>query len=205
MKIIKSRYLGFCSGVKLCVSKVEKILNSGLEKKVFSLGEIIHNEEEMMRLKNLGLNVIKNLDEIPQNEKCFLVIPAYGIEKERFATLKKYNNVDIIDGTCKIVKNLQTIIKTYSEKGYNVIMLGDINHPEVKSSVSYVNPDVKKIVINSYEETDNINFSYDSKIVLVSQTTKEFSIFEKISDILKSKYTGLEVINNIFKETVFRE
>ncbi len=202
-EIIFSKYTGFCSGVKRCINLTEREILKN--KKVFALGELVHNEQEIKRLSSLGLITINNIQEINTKEdNSVLVIRAHGIEKNILEEInKKIKN--FINGICPIVEKNQKIVYEYSNKGYNIIIYGDIEHPEIKALISYINPDVKYFTINSIEETKKLNFLPKDKILLIAQTTKEIKEYEKIIESLKKRFKDLKISYSICKETILRE
>lgn len=200
MKIILSKCIGFCSGVNRCINLTQQVLNKN--KEVYSLGQLLHNEQEMNRLKTLGLKPVDTISKIKKNS-C-IIIRTHGIEKDTFEKLNKKNFI-IIDGTCPIVKRNQKLAIEYSNKGYNIIVYGDINHPEIKALISYINPKVKFFIINSLEEIDEINLNKKSNVVLIGQTTKELLQYQTIAKVLKKKFCNIKVLDTICKETINRE
>lgn len=203
VEIIISKYAGFCSGVKRCIDIAEEEIRKN--KKVFALGDLLHNEEEIKRLNSLGLITISSIEEINEknNSNSTLIIRTHGIEKNILEILnKKIKNY--IDGTCPIVKRNQKIVSQWSNKGYNVVIYGNIQHPEIKALISYINPKVKYFIINSAKEVENLNFSSEDKILLIAQTTKETNEYNKIIEKFK-KFKNLKISYSICKETILRE
>ncbi len=200
MKIILSKCIGFCSGVNRCVRLTEQLLKK--HSRVYAIGQLLHNDQEMNRLKKLGLITVDNPGEIKDNSCA--IIRTHGIEKSFLKKIKE-SNKEIIDGTCPIVKKNQRLAIEYSQKRYNIIIYGDIKHPEIKALLSYINPDVKTVIINSEEEAQKININRDSKIILIAQTTKELKKYKTIAKILKQKFNNLCVLDTICKETITRE
>lgn len=204
-EIIVSKYCGFCSGVKRCVSLVENKLKENKEKrKVYSTGELLHNFYEMKRLENLGLNVIydiKNIKDIA--EDSIVIIRTHGIEKQIYEYLDKKKNIEIFDGTCPIVKKLQKIVKEYSKKGFNVIIFGNSEHPEIRALITYIDKNVDFVIIDSEKKAKEVEISQPA--ILVSQTTKQQKKYKQIIEILKKKYKDIKIFDTICKETILRE
>jgi len=201
MQIIVSKHIGFCSGVKRCVKLAEEYINKGY--KVFAYGELLHNEKEIERLKKLGLEVIEDIEELKKiNENVVLVIRTHGIENNIYEEICKLENITIIDGTCPIVKKNQNIINEWTNKGYDAIIYGNIQHPEIKALVSYIAPNTRYYIINSSNEIENINLS--DKMILIAQTTKETQEYDKIIEKLK-KFSNIKIFYSICKETISRE
>lgn len=201
VNIILSEQIGFCSGVKRCIKLAEDILkeNSG---KVYAFGELLHNSEEMERLKKNGMVVVEDVSKV--EEGSYVIVRAHGLGKNVLEEMEK-KNIRIIDGTCPIVKRNQKLAMEYSSKGYNIIIYGDINHPEIKALLSYITPKIKIFVIKSLEEIDTINFDTSSRVVLIGQTTKELNHYRLIAEKLKEKFNNIVVLDTICKETILRE
>ncbi|MFQ3675742.1 MAG: 4-hydroxy-3-methylbut-2-enyl diphosphate reductase [Endomicrobiia bacterium] len=200
MKIILSKCIGFCSGVNRCVKLTQNLLDK--KNKVYALGQLLHNSQEMDRLKNLGLKIVDKISTIKKDAN--VIIRTHGIEKNVLDKLIK-KKVNVIDGTCPIVKRNQKLAIEYSNKGYNIIIYGDINHPEIKALVSYTNPEVETFIINSIDEIDTITIYKGSGIVLIGQTTKELEQYKTIAKMLKKKFHNIKILDTICKETIIRE
>ncbi|MEN3013675.1 MAG: 4-hydroxy-3-methylbut-2-enyl diphosphate reductase [Endomicrobiia bacterium] len=203
-EIMISKYCGFCSGIKRCILLVEKELNA--KKRVYAFGELLHNFQEMERLKIMGLNVISDINQLKDlTEDITLIIRTHGIEKHFYDELKKEKKITLIDGTCPIVKRNLTIAEDFSNRGFNLIIYGTITHPEIKALVSYINSKTNYKVIDSEEEIEKISFNNGNNFVLMSQTTKQQKNFKKIAEILKRKYKKIKILDTICKETILRE
>lgn len=203
-RIVVSKHIGFCSGVKRCISFVEEELKKS--KKVYAFGELLHNRQEIERLEKLGLKIINSIEEIKKEpNNISLIIRAHGIQKDIFEKISKLSNLYIVDGTCPIVKKNQNIIKKFGKENYNFIIYGDQNHPEIKALLSYIPLGKKFIVVSSIDDIEKVDFEIDDNIILLSQTTKPLEEYTKIAEILKDKYKNIKVFNTICKETILRE
>jgi len=98
---------GFCFGVRNAVETAEKALMAG--EKIFSLGQIVHNDIEVERLSKMGLKTI-DYDEFRRLRDCKVLIRAHGEPPETYRIAKE-NGITIIDATCPIVKRLQQKIR----------------------------------------------------------------------------------------------
>ena len=133
MFIEKSKYTGFCSGVKAAVNKAQEILKE--EKKLYSLGEIIHNKDVVDELGKKGLIII---NDIPEKNDAKLLIRSHGVGKDIIEKIMK-KNITIIDATCVKVKKIHKIVEEYCINGYDIIIVGDKNHPEVLGILGWCN------------------------------------------------------------------
>jgi len=203
MQIIISKYIGFCSGVKRCVKLTEEYINKGY--KVLAYGELLHNEKEIERLKKLGLKIIEDIHQLKKiNNNVVLIIRTHGIEKNLFQEISNFKNINVIDGTCPIVKRNQNIIHQWTNEGYDAVIYGNIQHPEIEALISYISPKVKYYIINSSDEVENLKLSFEQNMILIAQTTKETQEYNKIIEKLK-KFKNIKIFYSICKETILRE
>ena len=172
---------GFCFGVVNAIKKAEECLQN--EKKLYCLGDIVHNSKEVERLEKLGLITITR-DEFKKPHNVTVLLRAHGEPPETYELAKK-NNITLVDATCPVVLRLQKKIKEqYNEKGdtnKQIVIYGKSGHAEVLGLVGQT--EGKAIVIESFNEVNNIDFKKD--IYLYSQTTKSLDEFKKIVDYIK--------------------
>ncbi len=195
MKVIVAEKCGFCHGVKNAISMAEEILAEG--GKVYSLGPIIHNKDMVERLAKAGLKTVDSVDEI---ESGTVLIRSHGAMPEQIAKLRA-KGLRIADATCVLVKRLQKIAKKLSDEGYKVVVIGDENHPEVRSVVGCA-----KEVIVVGEESDLHKLPDNSRLGVVCQTTQSPEHFGKmLGAIGKQNFSELKVINTLCREAVKRQ
>ena len=144
MKIELASKYGFCYGVKRAIKIAEEHKNS------FTYGPLIHNKDEIARLKdNFNIGLVEELEDI-ENDNA-VVIRTHGIPKDELAQLKKQEN-QIIDATCPYVTTPQNIVSKMSKEGYSIVIFGDKSHPEIKGVVSYAqNPKDAFVVLEENE------------------------------------------------------
>ncbi|MCD6279545.1 4-hydroxy-3-methylbut-2-enyl diphosphate reductase [Candidatus Micrarchaeota archaeon] len=162
MEVILAKHYGFCPGVK----RVVHILKTLLEKhdKVFTYGQLIHNNQFIDKMKSNGMVIASSLEDIPR--KSCVLTRAHGIIKSDKEILE-HMDVDYVDGTCPFVDAVHIKANQLAQEGYQVILVGDKNHPEVVSALSYMdNP----IIIEGPDELNNIELT--NKVGVVSQTTQ---------------------------------
>jgi 4-hydroxy-3-methylbut-2-enyl diphosphate reductase len=189
MKVRLARSLGFCFGVKRAINIAEEYKNTP------TLGPLIHNKKEIDRLQDdFGVSVIESAEDAL--EESSVIVRTHGIERDKRELLKD-RGVDIIDATCPYVTKPQKICEDMSAKGYQIVIFGDIEHPEVKGVMSYSKS--KPIVVGSVDEL--VNMEFEQKVALVSQTTKKISNFLKIVDYLIRRCSEVRVFNTICNAT----
>jgi len=119
---------GFCFGVRRAVGKLEKALH--LRGRVYSIGSPIHNPQETERLREMGLVLVEGVEEIPDGSAVF--IRAHGLSaRDRRMLVKR--RIELVDGTCPFVLNVQRKAEFLGNEGYAVVVLGDGKHPEVQA------------------------------------------------------------------------
>jgi len=189
LEIKLAKNYGFCFGVKRAIEIAEN------SRDATTIGPLIHNNEEINRLKE-NFNVITSNDigELGSAKKA--IIRTHGIVKDDFKTLQK-SDIEVIDATCPFVTKPQQIVEEMSKKGYKIVIFGDVNHPEVKGVKSY-GDDV--FVVKNAKELDSINFKYEN-IATVAQTTKQKEQYLDIVNKLILKYKEVRVFNTICDAT----
>ena len=197
MKILVSEYNGFCGGVKAAVLKADKILND--DKKLYSYGEIIHNKDVVEKLKDKGMVIV---DDLPKDNDARFLIRSHGVGKHIYDLLEE-KNVEVVDATCVKVKKIHKIVEEFKNKDYNIIIVGDENHPEVQGIAGWCNNEAD--IIKNPEELKNI-IEPSKKYCLVCQTTFNLNIFEEILKTIEiNNYSNIIVYNTICEATRKRQ
>jgi 4-hydroxy-3-methylbut-2-enyl diphosphate reductase len=191
MLIKKAKSYGFCFGVKRAVEIAENSKNA------VTLGPLIHNPLEIKRLaQNYNVNYVDSIDQIDENIKR-VIVRTHGIPKKELEKLKN-KNVEIIDATCPFVKKPQEIVEQMSKEGYDIVIFGDINHPEIRGVMSYSLHN-RVFVVLDVDELKNIKLK--EKIALVAQTTRKIKDYLKIVNYLVENYKEVRVFNTICNAT----
>ena len=189
MKIELASSYGFCFGVKRAIKIAE---NAG---DAATIGPLIHNNEEINRLeKNYNVKTLEGIDELKDEKKA--IIRTHGITKNDLAELKK-TDIKVIDATCPFVTKPQQICEKMSEEGYDVVIFGDMHHPEVKGGKSYAKGNVYVVL----EESELEGVKFKQKVALVSQTTRKVEKFMQIANYLMLHVKELRVFNTICNAT----
>jgi len=180
---------GFCFGVKRAIDIAFDVARNYKEG-VFTLGPIIHNPHVVEKLKELGVYPLEELSK----EKSIktLIIRAHGIPKEKFNEIKQ-KDMEIIDATCPFVKRAQSLAEKLATEGYQVVIIGDREHPEVQGIFSYAGPDA--IVINS-SEIPILN----KKIGIIQQTTQPLTKVKEIMNELinsRNEFEEIRIFNTL--------
>ena len=202
MNITIAKSAGFCFGVKRAVDATYKILSDSAEKKVYSIGPLIHNEIVTNDLKSKGLCELNDIEDIKNLKNELVIIRTHGTLKSIIDILEANNN-KIIDLTCPFVKKIHDLVGTYSEKGYKVIVVGDKNHPEVEGIVSRAKSDIQVIIDES--DIKSLKIAQNDKVLVVFQTTTNVNNAQKLVDILSNLFYNIKIVNTICNATQNRQ
>jgi 4-hydroxy-3-methylbut-2-enyl diphosphate reductase len=187
---------GFCFGVKRAVDIAIKI--SKQYRDVYTLGPLIHNPQEVKRLEEMGIKPVEDINAISSGT---LIYRSHGVTVEE-AKKAQIKGLKTIDATCPFVTRSQKLVKMLTKKGFYVVIVGDVKHPEVQSLLSYAEtPDVT--VIKSPEELPPA--WNKKKIALLAQTTQSMETFKKIIVQLVDGTYELAVYNTICDATKIRQ
>ena len=187
LKITVDPKSGFCFGVVYAIEMAENILKEN--NKLYCLGDIVHNNREVDRLNNLGLEIIdhKRLTEL---NDCKVLIRAHGEPPSTYEIALK-NNIELLDASCPVVLKLQHQIKegyeTIKKIDGQVIIYGKEGHAEVTGLVGQTNGEA--IIVTTKEDISKIDF--EKPIYIYSQTTKSPKAFQDIVDEIKKELIDL--------------
>ena len=181
MKIIIGKKSGFCNGVKYTIDQATKTINEN--ENIYCLGQIVHNERVIMDLEKNGMKTIDDIEKCPNNSK--LIIRAHGEKKEIFERAKE-KNIEVIDLTCKRIKDIIDKIIQKKDDCF-IIIMGKKNHPESLGVKSFSGNN--SYIIESEDDINEciemINKSKLNKVYIVSQTTYNSEKFDNIVNKLK--------------------
>ena len=179
---------GFCFGVRAAINKGEKLIEEG-KGPIATLGPLIHNPQEVARLESLGIRSYDELDDIQEQN---VLIRTHGVAPSVYREIENAGHT-YFDCTCPKVKKVQQLAREHAEAGYQVLILGDRNHPEVMAIVGWTNDTA--IVFISLDELKALSLD-GKKICLVSQTTEKLERFESAVAYLESLSLEELVIHN---------
>ncbi|MFW5753636.1 MAG: 4-hydroxy-3-methylbut-2-enyl diphosphate reductase [Marinilabiliaceae bacterium] len=174
---------GFCFGVVRALNMAEEALNN--RKKLYSLGDIVHNDLEVQRLSERGLLTIDH-QELEKLQSGTVLFRAHGEPPESYDQVRK-KDLTLIDATCPVVLKLQQRVKAawdeMQKKRGQVAIFGKIGHAEVKGLSGQANH--QAIVLEKEEDVRLIDPC--RPVVLFSQTTKSPGMFENVAEALKRR------------------
>jgi len=195
---------GFCFGVVYAIEVAEQELRKNLV--LYCLGDIVHNNMEVNRLKQLGLVIITHED-FHELHDCKVLIRAHGEPPETYK-IALQNGIELIDASCPIVLNLQNVIhRGYQEmlqKNGQIVIYGKEGHAEVNALKGQTSGTA--IVIGNEEDLPKIDFQ--RPVRFYSQTTKSVDGFKKIVNLIREKMeeaSGLQPVDFEWNDSICRQ
>jgi len=195
-----AEHAGFCFGVNRAVDSVYNLIESN--KKIYTYGPIIHNEEVVNDLEKRGVKVVNTVGELENIKDGIVVIRAHGIPKSTYETLDN-KGIEYVDETCPFVKRIHNIVSEYNSKGYRIVIVGSAEHPEVIGIKGWAGSNA--VVIENAEDANETAFDSEENVCIVAQTTYNLKKFQEIVEIVKNKAYNVNVVNTICNATKERQ
>jgi 4-hydroxy-3-methylbut-2-enyl diphosphate reductase len=196
MMVKLAKHAGFCFGVKRATQMAFEAAGKG--KKTFTLGPIIHSPQVVHKLEEMGVGVVKDLQGVT---KGTVIIRSHGVSSSEMEEAYR-KKLDVVDATCPFVKKAQDYVKYLSDEGYDVIVVGDADHPEVQGIVSYGSKE-KIYVVASGEEVRQLPKM--GKIGVLAQTTQSFENLKSVVTACLKRGGEVRVFNTICDATAVRQ
>ena len=179
---------GFCFGVERALKMALSSLGED-GGPVYTLGPIIHNPQEVQRLEKLGIRMVHSLDEIPEGT---VVIRSHGAPKGVIEKAES-RGLRVVDATCPLVQRLKERVRELAGEGYQVVIVGEADHPEVNAVRSYASETC--LVIRGPEEVDPR--ALDRKVGLVAQTTQSLEVLRSVASVCICHCREVRTFNTI--------
>lgn len=196
MRVILANSAGFCFGVKRATQLAFKAAEVNCP--ICSLGPIIHSPQVVAKLENKGVKVVERVEDIKEGT---VVIRSHGITAGELAAIHA-RNLTPVDATCPFVKKAQDYATMLCAEGYSVVLVGEKDHPEVQSIISYTCNCEVTVVADSAEAEFLPNIA---KIGIVAQTTQSFENLHQVADVCLRKSKEVRVFNTICDATSVRQ
>jgi 4-hydroxy-3-methylbut-2-enyl diphosphate reductase len=199
IKVAKSA--GFCFGVKRAVEKVYEQVGKS-EKKVYTFGSIIHNEQVVNDLESKGVAVVNAKEELAAIHDGTIVIRSHGVSRDIYQIIEQ-NELECVDATCPFVRKIHRIVEKESLGGRHIIIIGDAKHPEIQGIRGWCMGPVT--IIADAQEAEQLSLLPETKLCIVSQTTFNYNKFKDLVEILSKKGYDIIVLNTICSATEERQ
>lgn len=193
MRIIVAKRAGFCFGVKRAIDIAFKLAES-TSTGVYTFGPLIHNPQVIDTLSNEG---VKATEDIHLGSIKTLILRTHGVSPGVYEEISK-EGYELVDATCPFVKKAQKHVKTLKNEGYQVLILGDREHPEVRALMGYAGDDA--FVITDNEPLPDLK----ARVGLIVQTTQPVEALRKTVSQIAGSVRELKVYNTICDSTTLR-
>jgi len=200
LRIEKAGEVGFCFGVRRAIDILRKVAaeRGGVE----TLGAVVHNQQVLQRLGEIGVRVVNVVDDIRGSA---VAISSHGVSPQLEEAIRA-RHIDIIDTTCPFVRRAQVAARRLAESGFFVVIYGDVNHPEVKGVLGWA----KDRGVATLDEKFVTKLDYlPRRLGVLSQTTQipaRFTEFvKKFIDSALVKDSELRIIDTICHDTRKRQ
>lgn len=195
LEVILADDYGFCYGVKRAIKIAQK--NAGSAQRVCTLGPIIHNPQMVKALASEGVGIVDSPDEMDEGK---IIIRSHGVGPSVYKQIAE-KGLGLADATCPHVKKAQMSAKKLADEGFKVIIVGEKDHPEVKSIKEWAGEDSR--VIGSLSEAESLSCA--ARLGVVAQTTFSGAAFSKIVGALLEKSNDIRILRTICTATDRRQ
>ncbi len=190
MRVTVAQHAGFCFGVERAMKMAMEELDGH---PLYCLGQLIHNPQIVKLLADKGLQVIENLEETSGGT---LIVRSHGLSKDVIRAAED-RGLRVVDATCPFVSRAQKLASQLVSQGYQVILVGDPDHPEVCAIVGSAGGEV--IVASSPDMLRQLKVK--PVVGLLAQTTQDLANFKACADVLIDEARELRVYNTICTAT----
>ncbi|SHI81602.1 4-hydroxy-3-methylbut-2-enyl diphosphate reductase [Anaerovibrio lipolyticus DSM 3074] len=195
MEVILADNLGFCYGVKRAIQLAEDSAAPG--QVTNTLGPIIHNPQMVAKLAENGVGTVDSLDEVKEGT---IIIRSHGVGPKVYDRVEAMG-LNMVDATCPHVRKAQSSARMLADEGYQVVIIGEKRHPEVKSIIEWAGDGA--VAIETEEEADSLP-KY-GKLGVVAQTTFSAPKFKLIVERLLDKSSDMKILRTICTATDQRQ
>lgn len=193
MQIILAEHMGFCHGVKRAVELAQKSGEGS-----YTLGSLIHNPQMIAKLQEQGIKKIDSLYGVRPNSK--VVFRSHGEPPVNYQVAES-RSLEVIDATCPHVKKAQKSAQELFQEGFEVVIIGEANHPEVLSIKAWAGNNA--VVVEN--EQDVADLPDNRRYGIVAQTTCIEEVFQFLSELIKKKASEIKVLRTICNATQKRQ
>ncbi len=194
--IIRADHSGFCFGVRAAIERAERAAQQ-CAGNLYSCGPLIHNKLVTESLRKKGVHIIDKPQQAEQGST--VIIRSHG-EGKRFYEIAEERRLNLIDATCPFVAKIHDLVRAAREKGKNVVIVGDKDHPEVRGINGWCGDSA--IIINSRSEAEKVQ---EDDLFVVAQTTIQSRTFQEVLDVFRQQGKRLSVNNTICNATENRQ
>jgi len=185
LRVILAQPRGFCAGVERAIDIVERALEK-YGAPVYVRHEIVHNKRVVDTLRDRGAIFVKEVDEVPTG--AVAIFSAHGVSKkvEDGALVRE---LDVIDATCPLVTKVHKEGRRYAAKGYDIVLIGHLGHPEVEGTLGQIPGTVH--VLSEPHEVEALEVADADRVAFVTQTTLSVNDTKDVIAALKARFPNI--------------
>jgi 4-hydroxy-3-methylbut-2-enyl diphosphate reductase len=187
LQILLAKKAGFCAGVRKAFHITEEARREG--GRWYTLGPLVHNDEVVLYFKEKGIMPVNNINDVDSGG---VIIRTHGVSPKVIHEIEE-KGCPIQDATCALVKRVHEVAELLGREGYDIIIFGDIDHPEVKGILGWCS--TKATVISNLHEARE--FIAIKKMGIISQTTKDEKEFFSVISALLPKAQEIRIYNTL--------
>lgn len=208
MDVLKIHPRGYCYGVVDAITMAKRVAQDpNVPRPIYILGQIVHNQHTVLELEHYGITTLDGasrlelLDQVPDG--ATVIFTAHGISPSVKAKAQA-RGLTVFDATCPDVTKTHTLIQEKTRAGYSIVYIGTKGHPEPEGAMGEA-PASRVCLVTRLEEVDDVPFSPNDPIAIVTQTTLSQWDTAAIIDKLQERYPHAEVHNEICMATQLRQ
>ena len=182
MRVILAQPRGFCAGVERAIEIVEAALER-YGPPIYVRHEIVHNPRVVENLRAKGVRFVEQIDQVPQG--AIAVFSAHGVSRkvEEDAAARELSS---LDATCPLVTKVHKEGRRYSARGYDIILIGHENHPEVEGTVGQIPGPVR--LVSDVEGVEALEVRDPEKVAYITQTTLSVDDTREVISALRRRF-----------------
>ncbi len=185
LRVILAQPRGFCAGVERAIDIVERALEK-YGAPVYVRHEIVHNKRVVDTLKARGAIFVEEVDEIP--EGAVTIFSAHGVAR-KVEDGAGFRALDVIDATCPLVTKVHKEGRRYAQRGFDIVLIGHIGHPEVEGTLGQIPGTVH--VMSEVHEVQALEVADPERVAFVTQTTLSVNDTKDVITALKARFPNI--------------
>ena len=189
LKIYLASPRGFCAGVKRAIEIVEKSIKK-FGSPVYVRHEIVHNKQVVEELKEKGAVFVDELSDIKDVSRP-VIFSAHGVPKS-VPEEAKLKNLAYVDATCPLVSKVHRESEQLNKNGYEILLIGHKNHPEVIGTMGQLPKGSIKLIENKNDVESLKIKDFKKPLAYITQTTLSVDDTAEIIDALKNKFPNIK-------------
>ena len=182
LQVLLAKPRGFCAGVVRAIDIVDRALMK-FDEPIYVRHEIVHNKTVVENLQAKGVVFVETLDEIPDG--AVTIFSAHGVSR-KVEDSAPQRGLSVIDATCPLVSRVHNEAQRYSQKGYEIVLIGHRGHPEVVGTTGQVSGKVH--LVSNLEDVALLQLKDPEKVAYVTQTTLSVDDTRHIISALRERF-----------------